>query len=76
VLEAPAGPGCPDGALHVWERSDLPAFGQLGAGWHWRFKVLQVGGDTILMLIRDANDSIETFLPTAEAFVDTIHFLP
>ena len=61
---------CADGVLHLW--GAIP-FAQLDPGWHWRITAFDVDGDTVVAVARAADD-IEGFLPTAHAFIDSLHF--
>jgi hypothetical protein len=72
--EQQRGVDCPD--LFIWRDDDFPFTSwSMDDGWTKRMLVLDVDGDTVAVIAYARHD-LATWLPTAQAFIDTIHFLP
>ena len=73
VTQDARGPDCPD--IWLWPGDDVSLSAKLLGRPAHRYAAIDVRRRTIVFVIWDA-DGLEHWLPTAEALIDTIHFLP
>jgi hypothetical protein len=66
-------PACPD--IWLWPGDDVSLSDKLLGRPAHRYAALDVGGRTLVFTIYDVDD-LDSWLPTAEALIDSIHFLP